>query len=102
MATPSLPDLRSQLDAIDACLRKYVRMRALLLEVIAFMEDEKEQAHLRAIGERAKAQPAPADTVREGVTPAAGLVTPPTSNGAADPQPLRRTSMISNTLSMEA
>lgn len=103
MATPSLPDLRSQLDSIDTCLRKYVRMRALLIEVIAFMEDEQEQEHLRAIGERARVQPPSAPGVeREDPFRTAGQAFRPSSNGAVEQPPVRRTNVISNTLSMEA
>lgn len=102
MATPSLPDLRSQLDSIDTCLRKYVRMRALLIEVIAFMEDEREQEHLRAIGERAKAQPVVPELEREDPFRGGGQNIRPVSNGVGETSAVRRSSVISNTLSMEA
>ncbi|HET6566429.1 MAG TPA: hypothetical protein VFG50_00585 [Rhodothermales bacterium] len=104
MTTPSLPDLRAQLDSIDACLRKYVRMRALLIEVIAFMEDENEQQHLKLITERSKFQappPAPQGEREESFRPGPDQFRPKPSLPVED-APGRRSSMIANTLSMEA
>lgn len=104
MTTPSLPDLRAQLDSIDACLRKYVRMRALLIEVISFMEDEQEQEHLKLIHERSRFQSPPAapEPEREDALRATINQFRPKPSAPMDDAPGRRTSVIANTLSMEA
>ena len=99
MNTPSLPELRAQLDSIDTVLRKYVRMRAILIEVIAFMEDDQEQEHLRLVRERTKVNPAAADAEEASRMPSAAFRPKPP---AMAEDLVRRPNPIMSTMSVEA
>jgi hypothetical protein len=105
MATPSLTELRTHLETIDACLRKYVRLRAQLIEVIAFMEDEKEQEFLRTVREKRSAGMPETDATEAARNAMNGMrpkMPAPVPDQFAAAPPRQAPNNFSTTLSMEA